>query len=76
MCLHEIEAIGWRVEAERGAVLRVSGGAHVGYRPTTHADQRQATDHRAHLMVEEGTRLGMDGDAVAFAFDIEAVEGF
>ena len=72
--LDEIEAVRRRVEAERGAVARFQRLAHILRLPLAAADQREAADHRAHLVVEEAARRGLDVDLLADAADVEPVE--
>src|SRR3546814_2407895 len=43
-------------------------------RPFAASHQRKATDHRSHLMVEEGSRLGEDRDLLAHALNVQPVQ--
>src|SRR3546814_18895198 len=43
-------------------------------RPFAASHQRKATDHRSHLMVEEGSRLGADRDLLAHALNVQPVQ--
>ena len=72
--LDEIQPVGRRVEAQRGAVVRLQRPAQIVRRPFAAADQLQAADHRAHLVVEERARRGLDLDPVAAADDVKPVE--
>ncbi len=67
--------MGRGVETERGAVARLQRSLHVRRLPLAAADQREAADHRAHLVVEETAGGGVDMDLVAFTRDLEPVEG-
>ena len=75
MRFDEIKAVGRCVEAERGAVAGFERCSHVIGRPLASADQCQATDHRAHLVVEEAARRGLDVNFLALASDLQPVEG-
>ena len=55
--LNEIQPLRRRVEAQRCAVLRGSSAAPISSGlPLPAPDQRQAADHRAHLVMEEAAR--------------------
>src|SRR3546814_19598760 len=56
--LDEIEPVGWRVEAERIAIRGIERVLQVARRPFAMADQCQAADHRADLMVKKAAQIG------------------
>src|SRR3546814_2884870 len=72
--LDEIEPVGWRVEAERIAIRGIERVLQVARRPFAMADQCQAADHRADLMVKKAARRGLDDDVLAVAADGQLVE--
>ncbi len=72
--LDEIEAFGRRIEAELGAVAGFERAPDVVRLPLAAPDQRQAADHRAHLVVEEAARGGLDVDLLADAPHVQPVE--
>ncbi len=59
---------------QSAAIARVERGLDVGDLPCAHADQGEASGHRADLMMQETARLGVDDDALADPDDIEPVE--
>src|SRR3546814_8470720 len=67
--LDEIEPVGWRVEAERIAIRGIERVLQVARRPFAMADQCQAADHRADLMVKKAARRDLDDDVLAVAAD-------
>src|SRR4051794_36098920 len=72
--LDEIEAVGRGIEAKRGTITRLQRLGHIVRLPLSAADQRQAPDHRAHLVAEEAARCGGDMDFFADLPEIEPVE--
>src|ERR1700761_7671979 len=70
----EIKPVGRCVEPQRGPIACFERGAHIIRRPFALADQRQTTDHRTYLMMQERSRRGEYADPVATLHHIEPVE--
>ena len=70
----EKKTVGWGVEPERRPVCRVEGMAKIVRTPAAVADQFQAADHRANLMMEERAGGGVNRNSVAASNDIKAIE--
>ena len=71
---HQIEPLRRRDRPGGGAVARVERRFQIVRAPLSLADQLQRADHRAHLVVQEGARRGLDDDLVAARHDVEPVE--
>src|SRR5688500_13729962 len=69
--LDEIQPLRRRVQAERGPIPRFQRRPQIRRAPFAPADQLQAADHRAHLVVEEGARRRLYEDGLALAPDVE-----
>src|SRR5207245_2807384 len=63
-----------RIEAEGGAIARLERLADVGRLPLPPSYQREAADHRAHLVVEEAARGGGHVDLLVGFRYLEPVE--
>ena len=63
-----------RYRARPGTVPRLQRLVHRSYRPLTLANLLERADHRADLVLEEGTRAGAHGNLAAGAGDVETVE--
>ena len=72
--LDEIQPLRRCIEAEFGTVPCFKCPANIVRLPLTSPDERQAPDHRPHLVMKEASSSGTDVDFVADPFDSQAVE--
>src|SRR3546814_1346813 len=71
---YEIESVGRGIQPQRIAVGRIKRGIQVARRPFAVADERQAADHRAHLMMQEAARGGFDDHFLAVAAAVQLIQ--
>src|SRR3546814_9524122 len=64
---YEIEPVGRGIQPQRVPIRRIKRGLQVARRPFAITHQRQAADHRAHLMVEDAARGGFADHFLAVA---------
>src|SRR3546814_9447065 len=70
----EIEAVRRSVEAERMPIPSLQRRLQIRRAPFSAPDQLQATHHRPHLMMEEGTGGDVKQDGLALTPDIEPIQ--
>src|SRR3546814_18887388 len=67
---HEIKPVRRCVQAKRTSVAGATRGFEIVGRPFAASHQRQATDHRSHLMVEDGSPLGAAPDLLSHPLNV------
>ena len=74
----EIKPVRRRVETQGRAIASIERRLQIGLRPFAAADQHQAADHRADLVMEEAAGCGPDVDLVvdnAYLHQVDRLHG-